>query len=99
MTETKVTIQEFLADLSPFNRLSTAARARLSQQVQPLRYRMGQVILKKEILPAQIIIIYQGQARFLAYDPRTQAPITLKLLKSGEASTRVGTVPAGLMSR
>jgi ATP-binding cassette subfamily B protein len=78
------TIQEFLASLPPFDCLSSAARAKLSTQCQLLRYRMGQAIVMKEKMPNQVAILYEGQARLLAYEPRRPAPITLKLLQPGE---------------
>jgi ATP-binding cassette subfamily B protein len=78
------TIQEFLADIYPFDQLSSAARFKLSSQCQLLRYRMGQAIVIREKMPAQIAILYQGQARLLGYDPRGNTPVTLKLLQPGE---------------
>ncbi|HEY9665378.1 MAG TPA: peptidase domain-containing ABC transporter [Coleofasciculaceae cyanobacterium] len=78
------TIQEFLSGISPFNQLSPAALAKVSKQCQLLRYRMGQAIVVRERMPAQVSILFQGQARLLGYDPRRNAPITLKLLQPGE---------------
>jgi HlyB family type I secretion system ABC transporter len=80
MTYTKTNVQEFLATVPPFDQLPPASRAKLADQFQLLRYRMGQAILVRDRLPAQLTILYEGQARFLAYDPRTQRPVTLELL-------------------
>jgi len=44
---------------------------------------MGQAILVREYA-IQVSIIYEGQARLLGYDPRTQTLVTLKLLRPGE---------------
>lgn len=77
-------IQEFLARISPFDQLSSAALLKLSTHCQLLRYRMGQAIVMREKMPAQVSILYEGQARLLGYEPRQQAPITLKLLQPGE---------------
>ncbi|HEY9670891.1 MAG TPA: peptidase domain-containing ABC transporter [Waterburya sp.] len=77
-------IQEFLAGTYPFDQLSSAARAKLSSQCQLLRYRMGQAIVIREKMPAQVSILFQGQARLLGYDPRNGTPVTLKLLQPGE---------------
>ncbi len=81
MTYTKASIQEFLADIEPFNRLSSANLTRLTGQSQLLRYRMGQPIVVRDSMPAQLSIIHQGQVRFLGYDPRTNRPVTLEMLK------------------
>lgn len=75
--------QEFIATLEGFDQLPTEVIASLSQQLQPLRYRIGQKIIGKEKTPERITIIYEGKARLLAYDPRTQMPNTLSLLEKG----------------
>lgn len=84
------TIQEFLNGISPFDQLSLTTLEKLSAQCQLLRYRMGQAILVKEKMPAQVAILYEGQARLLGYEPRRQAPVTLKLLQPGEIIGWVG---------
>ncbi|MEH2142063.1 MAG: peptidase domain-containing ABC transporter [Nostoc sp.] len=84
MTNTTVDIQEFLADLFPFNYLSPNVLENLLNKVQFFRYRIGQVIVAREAMPDQISIIYQGQARLLSYNSQAQNPATLKLLSPGE---------------
>ncbi len=84
MTNTTVAVEEFLANTWPFDRLSTNARERLIANGQLLRYRLGQTITVREAMPANISIIYSGQARLLAYTPGNIAPETLKLLSSGD---------------
>ena len=83
MTYIKSAFQEFISKIEGFDQLPTQVIVNLSQQLQPWRYRIGQKIVGKEKKPEQIIIIYEGKARLLAYDPRTQMPITLKLLEPG----------------
>jgi ATP-binding cassette subfamily B protein len=83
MTYTQSSIQEFLANVAPFDQLPSAVVARLASQSQLLRYRMGQPIVIRDTMPAQISIVHQGQARFLAYDPRTDRPVTLQMMKAG----------------
>jgi ATP-binding cassette subfamily B protein len=83
MTYTTVSISEFLASTSPFSSLSPAAREYLSSKLQPLRYRMGQAIVVRENMPAEIAILYEGQARLLGYPPKAIAPVTLQLIKPG----------------
>ncbi|WP_375480400.1 peptidase domain-containing ABC transporter [uncultured Nostoc sp.] len=84
MTNTTVDIQEYIADLFPFNYLSPNVLENLLNKVQFFRYRIGQVIITREAMPDQISIIYQGQARLLAYNTQGQNPATLKLLSPGE---------------
>lgn len=83
MTYTSTFIQEFLAQIYPFNQLAPSALAKWLTKMQPLRYRMGQPIVIREKMPAQITILYEGRARLLGYDPHTKMPITLKMLEPG----------------
>ncbi|HEY9663209.1 MAG TPA: cyclic nucleotide-binding domain-containing protein, partial [Allocoleopsis sp.] len=83
MTYTKASVQEFLTTVHPFNQLSENALTYLTDRIQLLRYRMGQAVLVRDKLPAQVSILYEGQIRLLGYDPRTQRPITLQLLRPG----------------
>lgn len=80
---TTSTTEEFLAEIVPFNRLSSDALARVSAKARLQRYRMGQPILLRDKMPAQIAILYQGQARLLGYEPGNQLPVTLQLLEPG----------------
>lgn len=75
--------QEFITTLEGFDQLPSEVIASLSQQLQPLRYRIGQKIIGKEQVPDRVTIIYEGKARLLAYDPRTKMPTTLNLLEPG----------------
>jgi ATP-binding cassette subfamily B protein len=92
MTYTKINVQAFLGTVPPFDQLAPDALARVAEQFQLLRYRMGQAILVRDRLPAQLTIIYEGQARFLAYDPRTQRPVTLERMQPGAVLGWVGLV-------
>jgi ATP-binding cassette, subfamily B, bacterial HlyB/CyaB len=83
MTYTTAPIHDFLTSTPPFDRLSTTALERLTGQVQLLRYRMGQAIVVRETLPAQIAILYEGQARLIGYAPHSNLPDTLQLLCPG----------------
>ncbi|MGK7875052.1 MAG: peptidase domain-containing ABC transporter [Xenococcaceae cyanobacterium] len=84
MSYTTTAIQEFLSLLPPFNQLPSVAIGELAKKLQPLRYRMGQIVIVREKMPPHVAILYEGKARWLGYDPRTQMPVTLKLLEPGE---------------
>lgn len=92
MTYTKSSVQEFLATVDPFNQLSQDGLARVTEQFQLLRYRIGQAVLVRDRLPNQVSILYQGQIRLLGYDPRTQKPVTLALLQPGAIIGWIGLV-------
>jgi subfamily B ATP-binding cassette protein HlyB/CyaB len=84
MTSTHTKIHDFFANLLPFAQLSKDELATLANRSEFSRYRMGQTVLMREQMPAQIIIVYSGQIRLLAHNPQTQMPITLQLLEKGE---------------
>ncbi|MGD1806909.1 peptidase domain-containing ABC transporter [Dapis sp. BLCC M126] len=83
-TISRVQVQEFLAEKPPFNLLSENALKQLTGKCQLLGYRAGQPIFEREKMPTQIAIIYQGQARILGYDQRSQRHVSLKLVGPGE---------------
>ena len=74
---------EFLAKITPFDLLDSTVLSRIVNKLEPLRYRMGQAILVKESLPANIYILHSGQARLLGYPPDAIAPQTLEKLEPG----------------
>lgn len=84
MTYTAATVQEFLQSIPPFDRLPESTLTKVSRSVQLLRYRMGQAIVIREKMPAHVALLYEGRARLISYDPRTNVPETLKILRPGE---------------
>ena len=85
-------IQTFLSEREPFNQLDPRALQELADQSQLLRYRIGQPILQREAVPTQIAIVYTGQVRLLAYDQRTQSPVSLQVVGVGEVLGWVGLI-------
>ncbi len=83
MTYTIDKIEEFLSGLEPFSELPSEGIAEIKSKLQPLRYRIGQVISMREKMSPHVVILYEGRTRLLGYDPRTQMPTTLKLLEPG----------------
>lgn len=77
-------IQDFLAQTPPFDRLSETALTDLVAKCQLLGYRTGQPIFEREKMPTQVAIIYQGQARLLGFDQRSQRHVSLRLVQSQE---------------
>ncbi len=75
-------IQDFLAKTPPFDRLSETALSALVAKCQLLGYRTGQPLFEREKMPTQVAIIYQGQARLLGFDQRSQRHVSLCLVQS-----------------
>ncbi|NJK47390.1 type I secretion system permease/ATPase [Candidatus Gracilibacteria bacterium] len=83
MNYTATEFQEFIASVAPFDKLPDEVLIDLAQKIEPWRYRMGQIVLMQKKMLPHVAILYEGKARLLSYDPRTQMPVTLKLLESG----------------
>ena len=92
MTYTQASLDQFLETVWPFDRLSPTALQSLAIKCQQLRYRIGQPILRRESLPHQVVVIMEGQARLLGYDPYTQNPMTLARLSAGDTLGIAGLV-------
>ncbi|BAQ66889.1 peptidase domain-containing ABC transporter [Geminocystis sp. NIES-3709] len=83
MVYTVSSVGEFLSTIAPFKNLSPNTIQEISGHFQPLKYEMGQIMLIKEKIPPYIAIVYEGQARCIAYDPRNSLPVSLQLLSHG----------------
>ncbi|MBD2362837.1 peptidase domain-containing ABC transporter [Anabaena minutissima FACHB-250] len=90
MTYIKNTFQEFLVTLQGFDQLPTIEISNLLDRLQAFRYRIGQKVIGKEVVPERLTIIYEGQVRLLGFDPQTQMPNTLKLMQPGEIIGEIG---------
>ncbi|MEM6591296.1 MAG: peptidase domain-containing ABC transporter, partial [Cyanobacteria bacterium P01_C01_bin.73] len=84
MPETKLSTRDILSEVPAFRRLPDPQLQQLADKALPLRYRIGQPMLRRETLPHQIAVIVEGQARLIGYDPQSHSPITLKRLNRGE---------------
>jgi HlyB family type I secretion system ABC transporter len=76
-------IRSFLSQSHPFDRLSESGLNRLCGAAKLLRYRMGQAVITSNALPAQVVILYQGQVRLVAHKAGSPAPETLGMLAPG----------------
>lgn len=81
---TQTEILEFLAETPPFNYLPPDTLQKVAVNCQLLQYRTGQWMLVKERMPAQVMVIYQGQARVLGDDRWTNSQISLTVVEKGE---------------
>ncbi|AFY99405.1 peptidase domain-containing ABC transporter [Calothrix sp. PCC 6303] len=84
VSSVKINITELLGGIFPFKCLPVHVLKRLEKKTKIWRYRMGQMIVTKEVMPLHISIIYQGQVRLIGYNKFTEKPITLTLLQPGE---------------
>ncbi|MEM8677192.1 MAG: peptidase domain-containing ABC transporter [Cyanobacteria bacterium P01_G01_bin.67] len=81
MTAT-VSTTDFIAEIQPFNYLSTDTLIQLTQELQPVRYQLGETIILRDRIPTHVIIVCRGQVRLLGCDPRHGQEVTLAKLES-----------------
>ena len=92
MTYAGTSIEQNLRSTFPFSQLPPPALASLAPNCQTLRYRIGQPILRRELMPHQLVIITEGRGRLLGYDPYQRTPMTLELLQPGSVLGLAGLV-------
>jgi ATP-binding cassette subfamily B protein len=90
MSTAVLSIQGFLETVWPFDQLSAETLEQLLPKFQWLRYRMGQSIATRQSLPAQILILYEGQIRLLGHSSQSEQPESLQILQSGAILGWVG---------
>ena len=82
-TNTNNAIQDLVERIPLLKNLDYSIVKELHDRLKPLRYRVGQVILRRETMPSQVLFLWEGQARLLGQVPKAIAPNTLEVLKSG----------------
>ena len=75
--------QNILATAEPFQSLSSRVLEQFSHSTRIVRYRVGQPLLQRDQLPAQVVLLYEGEVRLLGYEPGHQLPVTLQRLQPG----------------
>ena len=83
-TSTTKLVEQFLSLVPQFNQLPQEEITRLANNLQPLRYGIGKVMIMREKMQGQVAIISEGEVRILGYDPRTKMPTTVDKLKPGQ---------------
>jgi HlyB family type I secretion system ABC transporter len=79
---TAFSIADFITNIQPFNTLPKDIIKQLVNQLQPLRYCLGETILLRDRIPSHVVIICRGQVRLLGYDPRSEKEVTLAKFES-----------------
>lgn len=83
-TISRLQVEEFLAQKPPFDRLSQdTIKKSVVGKCQLLGYKTGQPLFERDKMPTQIAIIYEGQARVLGFDQRTQRNASLQVVGPG----------------
>ena len=77
---------EQLRRYRPFNRLSPERAAVLEAELQLQHYRLGQTVLRPDLLPDGVLLVQEGTLRSLAIDPLDGELHTLELLVEGDSA-------------
>lgn len=77
-------IQDFLAQITPFEQLEKNVLQALVAKCQLVRYYIDQPIFTQGKMLDRVAIICQGKARLLGYDKSTKTPVSSQVVGSGE---------------
>ncbi|MFM7264878.1 MAG: ABC transporter transmembrane domain-containing protein, partial [Cyanobium sp.] len=72
-----------LAAFPPFDRLERLQLEQLAARCERRQFRLGQVVLREEVLPPGVLLVQQGRLRLLANDPAGEGTITIDRLQPG----------------
>ena len=78
MTTTLRTPGSLLRSFAPFDRLSPDAAAAVEPLLEPRRYRLGQTLLRPEVMPEGLLLVLSGEVRSLGPDPSGQGLRTIE---------------------
>ena len=73
----------FLRRFDPFNSLSEELALAVEPLIEIRRYRLGQTLLRPEVLPEGVLLIHSGELRNLGPDPSGQGLRTIERLGAG----------------
>ncbi|MDY6802904.1 MAG: peptidase domain-containing ABC transporter [Cyanobacteriota bacterium] len=92
-TISRLQVEEFLTERHPFDRLSQETlKNSVVGKCQLLGYKTGQPLFERDKMPTQIAIIYEGQARVLGLDQRSQRNTSLQVVGPGTVLGWVGAI-------
>ncbi|VEP16466.1 Peptidase C39 [Hyella patelloides LEGE 07179] len=82
MTATTFSLTKFIEEIQPFNTLPESALTQLGEQLEPVRYLLGEKLLLPKRISTHVLIICRGKVRFLGYDVCREKVVTLEKLES-----------------
>jgi ATP-binding cassette subfamily B protein len=87
---TAASAQPILRQFEPFQQLPAELTPLLDPLLEPCRFRLGQTVLRADVLPPGVLLIRSGQLRSLAPAPRGQGLRTIERLGPGAIAGWVG---------
>jgi HlyB family type I secretion system ABC transporter len=92
MTYTPISPELFLSKIEPFKRLPPKVQLKIAKIARYYRYHVGQPIVLRDRLSAQINIVVEGTVRLLGYPTDLAAPVTLERLETGSTIGAIGMI-------
>ena len=77
---------QLLRQFLPFDQLKPELASALEDQLETRHYRLGQTVLRPDLMPDGVLLILQGRLRALAIDPISGELHTLEVLKAGDSA-------------
>lgn len=90
MTSSPGAISGLLNDFTPFDRLPPARRDAIDPLLEPLRFRIGQTVLRPDVLPEGLLLLCSGQLRSLGPSPNGRGLRTIERLGPGSLAGWAG---------
>ncbi len=90
MTSSPGAISGLLNDFAPFDRLPPARRDAIDPLLEPLRFRIGQTVLRPDVLPEGLLLLCSGQLRSLGPSPNGRGLRTIERLGPGSLAGWAG---------
>lgn len=90
MTSSPGAISGLLNDFTPFDRLPPARRDAIDPLLEPLRFRIGQTVLRPDVLPEGLLLLCSGQLRSLGPSPSGRGLRTIERLGPGSLAGWAG---------
>ncbi len=90
MTSSPGAISGLLNDFAPFDRLPPARRDAIDPLLEPLRFRIGQTVLRPDVLPDGLLLLCSGQLRSLGPSPNGRGLRTIERLGPGSLAGWAG---------
>jgi ATP-binding cassette subfamily B protein len=90
MTSSPGAISGLLNDFAPFDRLPPARRDAIDHLLEPLRFRIGQTVLRPDVLPDGLLLLCSGQLRSLGPSPGGRGLRTIERLGPGSLAGWAG---------
>ncbi len=90
MTSSPGAISGLLNDFSPFDRLPPARRDAIDPLLEPLRFRIGQTVLRPDVQPEGLLLLCSGQLRSLGPSPNGRGLRTIERLGPGSLAGWAG---------